>query len=90
MVLTLALAKLSRLYWGWRLRRWASAEGVTLVSYRGAHSFEGPGAFARGENETLFRVEVADARGQRRSAWVWFGSRWGFVLGEPLARIDWD
>ena len=37
----------------WRLRRWASAEGLTLIGYRTARSCEGPGGFWRSENERL-------------------------------------
>ena len=89
-LLALALAALSPFYWNWRLRRWASAEGLTLIGYRTARSCEGPGGFWRSENERLFHADVTDARGNRRSAWVLFGSRWGLTPGEPLTRVHWD
>jgi len=86
----IALAVASRAYWGWRLRAWAREQGFTLTHYRGAKSFEGPGRLVRTENQSVFRVEVAAADGARRAGWVTFGSRLGFVLGEPVAGVDWD
>ena len=63
---------------------------MILVSFRGAASFEGPRKFARGENQSAFRVELRTRDGAPRFAWVTFGSFWGFVFGEPIADVLWD
>ena len=90
LALGIVLVVLSRFYWRWRLERWAAGEGYRLVSFRGAATWEGPQKFLRSENQSLFRVEVEDARGARRGAWVMFGSYWGFVIGEPIDGVTWD
>jgi len=63
---------------------------MTLVGFRGAAAFEGPGKFMRSENQSAFRVELKDRNGAARSAWVTFGSFWGNLTGEPIADVQWD
>jgi len=89
-IIVVALLLLGRLYWRWRLSRWAREQGLTLVGFRGAAAFEGPARFMRSENQSLFRVEVKDRNGADRSAWVMFGTPWGFTLGEPITEVQWD
>ena len=80
----------ARFYWRWRLSRWARSQGMTLVSFRGAASFEGPQKFLRSDNQGAFRVELRTRNGAPRFAWGTFGSFWGFVFGEPIADVQWD
>jgi hypothetical protein len=56
-----------------RLSEWAKAEGVTIISQRGARFYEGPGAWVRTENQNVYRLEVRDSKGRVRVAWVTFG-----------------
>ena len=57
-----------------RLHGWAKSEGVTIISQRGARFYEGPGAWLRGENQNMYRLEVCDAKGRVRLAWITFGN----------------
>jgi hypothetical protein len=84
------LVWLSKIYWRRKLTRWAEGEGMKLVSYRGAWFYEGPSAFVRSRNQHLFRVVVQDRNGLHRSCWIMFGTFWGFTLGEPLTKVQWD
>ena len=83
-------AAAAQFYWRWRLNRWARSQGMTLVSFRGAASFEGPQKFLRSDNQGAFRVELRTRNGAPRFAWGTFGSFWGFVFGEPIADVQWD
>jgi hypothetical protein len=56
-----------------RLSEWAKAEGVMIISQRGARFYEGPSAWVRTENQNVYRLEVRDRKGQVRLAWVTFG-----------------
>jgi hypothetical protein len=56
-----------------RLSEWAKAEGVTIISQRGARFYEGPGAWVRTENQNMYRLEVRDRKGRVHLAWVTFG-----------------
>jgi hypothetical protein len=56
-----------------RLSEWAKAEGVTIISQRGARFYEGPGAWMRTENQNVYRLEVRDAKRQVHLVWVTFG-----------------
>jgi hypothetical protein len=56
-----------------RLSEWAKAEGVTIISKRGARFYEGPGAWMRTENQNVYRLEVCDSKRQVHLVWVTFG-----------------
>jgi hypothetical protein len=56
-----------------RLNEWAKAEGVTIISKRGARFYEGPGAWLRTENQNVYRLEVRDSKRQVHLVWVTFG-----------------
>lgn len=73
-----------------KLSRWAQGEGMTLVDFRGAAFYEGPGRFARSDNQSVYRVEVRDRSGAIRSAWVTSGTYWGFPLGDEITDVAWD
>ena len=79
----------SRSYWRGKIAEWAQSQGLKLVTYRGAWFFEGPSKFLRSRNQAVFRVEVEDANGIRRTAWLQFGTFWGFGWGSPLTKVEW-
>lgn len=81
---------LSHIYWRRKLTHWAESQGMRLIRFRGARFFEGPSKFIRSENQHLFRVIVEDHSGISHSAWVTFGSYWGFPWGIPLTDVEWD
>jgi hypothetical protein len=91
MVTVLCLAIwLSRIYWRRKLTKWAESQGMKLVSFRGAWFYEGPSKFLRSRNQHAFRVIVEDHLGITHSAWVMFGTFWGFTWGMPLTDVQWD
>jgi hypothetical protein len=86
----LLLVRLSRIYWRRKLTKWAESQGMKLVSFRGAWFFEGPSKFLRSRNQQAFRVIVEDSEGITHSAWLLFGTYWGFTWGIPLTSVQWD
>jgi len=74
-------------YWRWRLGRWAASEGFRLVDFHGAHAFEWPGGGLPNYHETIFRIEVRDSAGHRRTGWLKFGTP---LLGMPLKDEHWN
>ena len=89
-VFFLVALKLSQAYWNRRLTEWAQAQGLQLVSFRGARIYEGPSAWIRSQHQQVFRVVVRDRKGQERSGWMMFGTYWGFTWGIPLKEVIWD
>jgi len=81
---------LSRIYWRRKLSRWASDQGLKLVTFRGAWFYEGPSKFVRSRNQHVFRAVVEDRDGIQRSCWLLFGTFWGFTFGMPLTKVVWD
>jgi hypothetical protein len=74
-----------RWYWKRRVERWARDQGYSLVSFKGARFFEGPGRWRRNENMFTFRIVVRDSAGSERLGWLTFGSFWSFW---PTSRVD--
>lgn len=89
-ILPIVVVLFGRLTWKWRLTRWAAGQNLRLISFRGAKTWEGPSAWTRSENQSLFRARTLDSQGRERSCWILFGSPWGFSLGEPLNEVIWD
>ena len=89
-LLCFIMLKLGHHYWSYRLNQWAVDQGLRLVDFRGAKFYEGPSAWVRSDSQHLFRVHVEDKQGRRRSAWVMFGTFWGFSLRLPVTRVIWD
>jgi hypothetical protein len=89
-VIVAALLRLSRLYWGNRLRKWTAMRGLSLIDFRGAPFWEGPREWVRSQYQFLFRVEVEDKEGQRRRGWVTFGSLWRPRFACPSPEVEWD
>jgi hypothetical protein len=73
-LLVVAGISLGRVFWRWRIGRWARAQGFRLVGFTGAKFYEGPSAFFRTENRDEFHVVVEDGQGRQRSGWLCFGS----------------
>ena len=59
-----------RWYWNRRVVRWAEEQGLTLLEFRGARSYEGPRASVRTESRFAFRVVVEDASRVARTGWL--------------------
>jgi hypothetical protein len=84
------------LYWLDRVRRreavfrWASASGYRLVSYRQPVPTEAsPFPISWSKAQHVFRVEVEDRDGSRRSGWVRLGSAWR-GLTSRAADVRWN
>ena len=86
----IAATVLGRYYWSRRLTKWAAAQGYKLVDFRGAKFYEGPHAWRRSDNQHLFYVELEKQDGAQASAWVMFGTYWGFSLDLPLTEVIWE
>lgn len=69
-----------------RIRRWAASQGLTLVDWRGAWFFEGPGAPFRSRYKQTFWIEVADRDGLAATGWLTF--RWWAFSAEP--EVEWN
>jgi hypothetical protein len=89
-LLCFIMLKVGHYYWSNRLKKWAADQGLKLVDFRGAKFYEGPSAWIRSDSQHLFRVHVEDKQGKRSSAWVMFGTFWGFTLRLPVTRVIWD
>jgi len=89
-LLFLVLTMLGRYYWSYRLNRWAADQGCKLIEFRGAKFYEGPHAWIRSDSQHLFHVQVEDRTGRRSTAWVMFGTYWGFTLGVPVKEVTWE
>lgn len=76
-----------RSYWGWRIGRWARAQGYQLISFQGARFNARPWAWYRRDTREAFRIVVADGHDRERTGWLSFGSRW---LPSNRANIHWD
>jgi hypothetical protein len=80
-----------RAYWERRIIRWAGIRGLRLIEYRGATAFEGPQAFLRSENQSVFRVKVRDGNGKVLRGWLVFGRNWNpFSAPDELVDEIWD
>jgi hypothetical protein len=84
------------LYWLDRLRRretigrWASDSGYRLLSYRQPVLVEAsPFPVSWSKSQHVFRVEVEDRDGCRRSGWVRLGSAWR-GLTSRAADVRWN
>jgi len=90
LLLGFVLLRLGRWYWSRRLNKWAADQGLKLIGFRGAQFYEGPSAWRRSDSQHLFRVQVEDRTGERKTAWVLFGTYWGFTWGVPITGVIWD
>jgi hypothetical protein len=90
LLLGFVLLKLGRWYWSRRLHKWAADQGLKVISFRGAKFYEGPTAWRRSDSQHLFRVQVEDRTGERKNAWVLFGTYFGFTWGVPITDVIWD
>lgn len=84
------------LYWLDRVRRrealfrWASAGGWRLLAYgQPALTELSPFPFSASKSQQVFRVEVEDRQGKRRSGWVRLGSAWR-GLASTRADVRWS
>ena len=76
----------ARVYYGWRIRRWASARQLTLVDWRGAWFYEGPASPFRSRYQHAFWIEVEDRDGLPATGWLTF--QWWAFGSEP--EIEWN
>jgi hypothetical protein len=77
-----------RSFWGWRIGRWARAQGYQLISFQGARFNARPWAWYRRDTREAFRIVVADGQDRERVGWLSFGSRW--LPSSRTAAIQWD
>ena len=78
-------------FWRWKLSRWAHDQGMSLVSFRDAGFWEGPGKRGeRGLNEHLFRVETKTPGGAVRTGWAMFVTTWGLSASASFDWVKWD
>jgi hypothetical protein len=71
------------------LEKWAAANGFRIIESNYRNLVRGPFFWTTSKGQTVYRVTVEDARGQRRSGWVRCG---GFFLGLLSDRVTvrWD
>ena len=73
-----------------RLRDWAKSEGATIISQRQARFYEGPNVWRRHEYENTYRLEVRDAKGRVRTAWVTVGDhKVMFETNPEVTNVTW-
>ena len=78
-------------YWKKRITQWAKKRGYSLIEYRGAAFFEGPGAMLRTEYQTTFRVKVRNSDGKILNGWLVFGKNWNPISPpDELVEEKWD
>ena len=81
----------SSVVWRLKLEAWALDEGVTLLSFRNAAFWEGPGAHRRRvAGEHTFRVEAISPNGVKRKGWATFVTRYGMSLSATIDEVHWD
>jgi hypothetical protein len=71
------------------LNVWAKSEHLTLLEVRFSWPFQGPDAWRRSRNQTLYRVKVWDARGQILHGWVTLGTYWGWTW-YTVSDVTWN
>jgi len=79
-----------RIYSTRRIARWCDEQGLTLVEFRGAKFFEGPGAWFRSENQDAYRIVVRDRQGLTREGYLVFGTYWSGWPFSRAVRVKWD
>ena len=73
-----------------RLQDWAKSEGATIISQRQARFYEGPNVWRRHEYENTYRLEVRDAKGRVRTAWVTVGDhKVMFETNPEVTNVTW-
>jgi hypothetical protein len=80
----------SSVVWRLKLTRWALDEGVTLISFRNAAFWEGPGKHRRRPGEQTFRVEAIGPNGNKRKGWATFVTHYGMSLSATFDSVRWD
>jgi hypothetical protein len=71
------------------LNSWAQNENLTLLEARYVWPFQGPDAWRRSRNQTQFRINVRDARGQDLHGWVTLGTYWGWSWYK-VSNVTWN
>src|ERR1700681_1721332 len=63
------------------LRNWASQNGYRIIQANMRYFFTGPFFWTTGKGQSVFRVEVENQQGFRRTGWVRCGSWiWGLII----------
>ena len=75
-----------RFVYGRRIRRWAKSKHLTLVDWRPAWFYEGPGAPFRSRYRQAFYIEVEDGEGLPATGWLVFSS---WMFGHD-AEVEWN
>jgi hypothetical protein len=75
-----------------RLDAWAKSEHLTWLEVRYVWRFQGPNAWNRSQNQTMYHVKVWDTRGQVLQGWVTLGTYWGALnwFNPPISEVTWQ
>jgi hypothetical protein len=71
------------------LNAWAKDEHLILLEVRCVWPFQGPDAWRRSRNQTQFRINVRNARGEDLLGWVMLGTYWGFMDWYKVSTVTW-
>jgi hypothetical protein len=71
------------------LNAWATNEHLILLEVRYVWPFQGPDAWRRSRNQTQFRINVRNARGENLRGWVTLGTYWGFMDWYKVSTVTW-
>jgi hypothetical protein len=71
------------------LEKWAADNGFRIIESSYRNLVRGPFFWTTSKGQTVYRVIVEDATGQRRSGWVRCGS-WLLGLWSDSVQVRWD
>lgn len=70
------------------LDHWAQSHGYRIIEANYSH-LKGPFFWTSSRGQSVYRVVVEDANGQRRTGWVRCGS-WLWGIWSDTAEVRWD
>jgi hypothetical protein len=71
------------------LEKWAAENGFRIIESSYRNLVRGPFFWTTSKGQSVYRVTVEDATGQRRSGWVRCGS-WLLGLWSDSVQVRWD
>ncbi len=69
--------------------QWAQTQGFQVVSREERTFFRGPFFWRAGKNQTVYYVQVRDAQGELRTAWLRCGGMWAGLLSDQV-EVEWE
>lgn len=70
------------------LERWAAENGLRIIKKERRDFFKGPFFWTSNNNQSVYRLDVEDAKGRPKSGWARVGSYW-LPFGKKV-EIRWD